>query len=349
MVDSNPSDRRDGEQSARSGEYINLAAKGGNMTKKNEPHSWLFDQLNQSLDSKWENYREVYSNTKGDAYEETFKQFLESYFEGSFDVRTKVALIDAELDCFDSFDYIHGEDEIDVVGLYKQAVPKIVFETDSSAGSMQWVPYDGVALVAEVKNKLTKSSLDSDLDKLEKISKLKLSEDRFISPQPTWLTIDSPVRCLVYDECSISDDALEDLLKNNLSSWHMVLIASTDVLILNGTNLPFGKANIPLTEEFHQMRDFGPNLTREMFDMMKPFVQSQEGYDSDIATIDNALYRSIVALSVSTMQAMSVQTVQCLEALTPPASFGYTGATTSIDKRSRSEFHPLSNSEESAE
>ncbi len=69
----------------------------------------------------------------------------------------------------------HGSNELDVVGIFNNTTPKIVFKIEDTV----LVPYDAVALISEVKSDLSKTNLESDLKKLANIMHLKISSNRF--------------------------------------------------------------------------------------------------------------------------------------------------------------------------
>ena len=66
-----------------------------------------------------------------------------------------------------------GQNEIDVVATFNSAYPKIIVKL----GDVNFVAYDSVAFLAEIKTTLDKTNLTEDLIKFEKISGLPLSEN----------------------------------------------------------------------------------------------------------------------------------------------------------------------------
>ena len=220
----------------------------------------LLDGMREKLRSQWQQHRKqsFNNNTKGAAYEKTLKRFLLEYFREIYQIETRTAVIDGNMECFELFG--SGESELDVVATFQQAVPGIVFQS----GDMKWVPYDGVAFICEVKSNLTKPSLKADIRKLEKVSKLDITTDRFgrntaRTRLTDWdgdrtisrdVTVDHPLRCLVYDENSISTEFLLNFANENREKWDIILIVEDD-LILVSPELPFveGWYNRPIQSD----------------------------------------------------------------------------------------------------
>lgn len=211
-----------------------------------DPES-IIEGCNQQLRDQWRQHRKqsFNANTKGATYETTLKKFLDNYYSDIYNIYTRTAVVDRDLECFDTFDA--GESELDVVACFKQAVPGIILES----GDMRWVPYDGVAFVCEVKSKLTTSSLESDLEKLAKLNNLGRDHpSRRFDPKRTgqtkmhWdggrvkTTTNRQLKCLVYDESSISPESLMEKLQVDTKIWDLVLVVEDDI-ILASPNLPF--------------------------------------------------------------------------------------------------------------
>ena len=195
----------------------------------------LINGFENALRSEWRQYREqsFNTNTKGGAYETALKELLQQYLGNILDIRTRSAIVDAKLDCFSLL--TEGENEIDIVATYKTATPNIVFE----AGDMSWVPYDGVSFLCEVKSSLSKSSLESDLEKIEKLVDLRDSpEDRFHTYTSTPYSVNHQLMCLVYDEENIADSSKSDLLEEYSDVWDLMLVVEEDEMYVNST-LPF--------------------------------------------------------------------------------------------------------------
>lgn len=288
---------------------------------------WLFERIQEQLQHDWKEIRKVYANSKGSTYEQSLADFLTSYFGGVYDVNTKAAVIDPNLLCFDVFDFVRGDDEIDLVASFSNAKPRIVFETGKGKGKLSWVPFEGVAFICEVKSQLTKQALTDDFKKLKSISEISASlEDRF-GPMITGdYTISDPLQCLVYDKESIADETLEEILTSNYSDWHMVLIVENDVLLLN-RNIPISEIFVPSSQMFgpENMPEIPPHMLAEIEEEWDVDV------DPDIITLDNGLFWFLIALSASIPDPLSVNTANSLNALSEDIVFN-TGVKTEFDE-----------------
>lgn len=212
----------------------------------------LINSFGSEIQSNWRQHRkQIFNqNTKGAAYERTLSDFLGDYFGHLYNIYTRTAVIDKRLTCFDVFNA--GESEIDVVSTYTQAVPGIIFESSE----MRWVPYDAVAFVCEVKSKITTSSLESDLLKFAKLKNIEPDDqsnrfrgiqsttDLFIESEPgnrirsVEATVGHQLKCLVYDEASISEESLRELLREDTEIWDILLIVDKNIIFLS-PELPF--------------------------------------------------------------------------------------------------------------
>lgn len=147
-------------------------------------------------------------NTKGYSYEKILKDFLEKYLGGILDFYVRSAILDSELKCFDIFGT--RENEFDVIAMYKNASPKIVMEIQDT----HFLSYDGVAFIVEVKQTLTKPSLEKDLKKLSKLSKLSLNHKRFKpSYYHTPLQELRPLHVLFYYETQADVEEISKLIE----------------------------------------------------------------------------------------------------------------------------------------
>lgn len=276
-----------------------------------EDREWLFEALQQQLRNEWEELRDIRHNSKGNEYEKKLVKILEQYFGSLYDIRQRAALVDPDGICFDEFDFTSGEEEIDVVGSFRQANPRIVFETGEEPDTLPWVPYEGVAFVCEVKSQLDKQALDKDLFKLNKVRKLNQSiENRFGPKIGAEYTIDMPLRILVYDVASISDSTLNRALKKQIDEWHIVLIVEEDTIILN-RELPISDKAAPSKEKF------GPPGLDGLPDEQLQYIEQTTGFevDSELITLDNGLIWFIISLSTSIPDPLSVSTANSLLSL----------------------------------
>ena len=202
----------------------------------------LLEGFRQQLRSRWQEYRnQSYNqNTKGAAYEQALAKFLTEYMGGAFDIRTRTAVVDDELECFNLF--TPAQNEIDVVATFPQARPQIVFESEG----MMWVPYRGVAFVCEVKSRMTTTALRDDLEKTRKLSQIE-REDGFGVTIGGSTNVDHQLKCLVYDDASaVNDDTKIEILENNMEAWDLVLLVEDDIIIAH-PELPFSEnLNHPL-------------------------------------------------------------------------------------------------------
>ncbi|WP_336363181.1 DUF6602 domain-containing protein [Halalkalicoccus salilacus] len=294
---------------------------------------WLFEKIQEQLRHDWKQWRDIYANSKGLTYEQSLANFLESYFGGVYDINTRVATIDSELRCFEVFNFVQGNDEIDLVASFKEAKPKIMFETGSGAGELKWVPYVAVAFICEVKSQLTKQAIESDFDKLKSISQLNPTiKNRFKASMGGKYTIWDPLQCLVYDRESIADETLDNILMKNQEHWHMVLIVENDTLILN-RSLPFSEIFVPFSDGLSDgfsdafLPEGLPDIPPEFLAMSEEVVAMLEekedidfdpediDFNPDIITLDNGLFWFLITISASIPDPLSVNTADTLHAL----------------------------------
>jgi hypothetical protein len=291
-----------------------------------DDRQWLLAALQEQLQSDWKEFRDLYHNSKGAQYERTLANLFEQYFGGVYDVRTRAAVIDPDGDCFDAFDFRSGSEELDIVASFQQSKPRVVFETGDESNPLPWVPYEGVAFVCEVKSRLDKAALDSDLFKLGKLTRLdETIADRFGPKIGGKFTVDDPLKLLVYDKASIDDEVLNTTLEEASDDWHMLLIAENDTLLMN-TTLPVSNQVVPSASEF------GPEPLGELPEFALEFIESETGYDTDpeIVSLDRGLLWFVAALSISIPDPLSVSTTDSILSLfrgTRTAS----GARTSVE------------------
>lgn len=196
----------------------------------------LTRRFQTQLDHEWQRFRDIDANdtSRGSSYETELSNILESYLGSSYEIVTNCSIMDRDLECFDTFE-TSGQNEFDVVSLFCQAIPRIVVEE----GKIRWVPLPSIAFVCEVKSRVDKGRLSSDLDKLSTLRSLEGDPaDRFPTKMQGPSTVDRQIHCLVYDQASIANDTFTELLAQSQNSWDMVLIVEENVLVVNET-LPF--------------------------------------------------------------------------------------------------------------
>jgi hypothetical protein len=289
--------------------------------------AWLFERIQRQLRHDWEEYRELYANSKGDTYEQSLSDFLDSYFGGVYDINTKCAVIDENLRCFEEFDFVTGDDEIDVVSSFSQAKPRVIFETGEDRGKLRWIPFEAVAFICEVKSKLTKTALEGDFDKLQSISTLSDEmESRFNLTVSYDYSVTHPLQCLVYDEESIANDTFSDILHSNLAHWDLLLIVENDVLLIN-RSLPISENFVPSSPGFgiEEMAPLPPDVLA--------MIEETTGTDTDpdIISLDNGLFWFLTTISASIPDPLAVNTVNSLSALSQNTTF-HTKVKTEFDR-----------------
>jgi hypothetical protein len=243
----------------------------------------LLDAIEEQLKTSFEKIRnEKYNpNTKGYDYEKTLQEFCNDYLNGGFDFQIRVGVLDSELQANTIFD--PKENEFDIVATYKNAVPKLVHH--------HLVPYDSVAFVTEVKQTLTLPNIEKDLAKLEKLSKLPISNNRggLYADRRIFqgYRINRPLRILFYYEAKAKPDKVYKLLEGSFAkSWDLCIVLKEEVILLNST-LPYVQK---LWKEAHFVRDFKYPLLKGMF-FACAFT---EGNFNDSWVIFWNLFRSLV-------------------------------------------------------
>lgn len=276
------------------------------MTERSEQIYNLITGFSNQLSQEWEQYTtQAYnSNTKGAAYEKALARLLEDYFGGVYDIHTRTAIIDEELECFHVFDNPQ-QNEIDVVAVSKNSKPRLVFRVDQ----MQWVPYNSVPFICEVKSNLTTDGLRSDLEKTQKLRKLTPEERRTRTPLTfnRELAVEHQVLTLVYNDSErVSDSTLTQILSENLDSWDLVLLAQEDAIIVN-PKMPIGSR--PTTED-DLPDEAGPAL-QDTFD----WILSRERSSNGLLIEEEGLLKFIFVLSVSIPYSVGVNSTATFEAM----------------------------------
>jgi hypothetical protein len=190
-------------------------------------------------------------NTQGEVYEKIVLDVLKKYLSGSYDFYNRAKIIDSELNS--TLIFGRAENEIDILATFKGVSPNILWEEANRAV----IPFDTVAYLIEVKAKLDKTNLSNDLEKLRKITKLKITEDRFSGYNGGKYVISNrPLKILFYFNEEIDSATCEQILAQNEDDWDVVVILMSDKILLN-TKLELTKDLIPIDKRGKGYRIFG--------------------------------------------------------------------------------------------
>ncbi len=208
----------------------------------------LMSAMHQKMKDEFERYKKLHynPNTKGGGYEKVVLSMLTDYIGSAFNFHQRAQLIDAEMKYMDIF--AKGSNEIDVIATFRNASPNLILKIQDT----EFVPYDAVAFMIEVKERMDKSNLEVDLDKLRKIAMLPLTPDRCQPPLTGSYNIERPLRILFYYDISIDDREEERLLLEHYSDWDLIVVLQKDVIILN-MSLPISDI---LPEQFKNVQIF---------------------------------------------------------------------------------------------
>lgn len=273
------------------------------MAEINTP-TGLIRNFQTQLEHQWQRYRgtEGDDSARGSSYESALQDLLDEYFGGRFDIWSNCSVMDSQLACFDTFEK-NAQNEIDVVALFSQASPRIVLrEMD-----MNWVPLEGISFLCEVKSRVDKGRLESDLRKLEILRELEIDpDDRFPTKVHGDYTVDHQLHCLIYDKGTISDDTLNSLLDGS-DAWDLVLLVEDDTLIVNGT--------LPILPHLRSMAVSSQvmNADDEENDGDRVMeAQLPANVDCSCISLSNGLAWFILAISVTIPVPLGVGTSSCL-------------------------------------
>ncbi|GAB3705142.1 hypothetical protein [Halorubrum pallidum] len=192
---------------------------------------------------------------------------------------------------------------------------------------MTYVPLIGTAFLCEVKSKIDSGRLEKDLTKLRKVSKLAKSEQRtFAISQTGTYTTNSQIKCLVYDERSISDERLVDQLIEYQDAWDLLLIVQDDVLFVN-SSLPFfddmrGPADV-VSDEFDideisfddSIIEDDSEIDSEQVAKMKSDLKMSIRKDRNFGTLNNGMAWFLLLLSASIPRPLGIDTADTLKNL----------------------------------
>jgi len=263
----------------------------------------LYEGVQNQLEYDWKRFRDQHHNpsNKGTSYEDAFADFLRKYFQGVYDIQTQSAIIDEDLEVFDIFDTSKGENEIDIVAQFESARPKIVFEVED----MTYTPLKGVAFICEVKSQVDSDRLKSDLSKLNKLGNLIEEEDsRWGVAQTGNYTTGRQIRCLIYDQSSISEERLLTTLEES-SEWDLVLIVEDNRILMNST-LPLYQDTQASVDDI--MTDLGkhPHVDEEEYQTLEVWLESAT---YDVYSAHGGLMRFLVFLSGSIPRPLGVDSL----------------------------------------
>lgn len=286
------------------------------MTSRNDEIATLFEGIQRQLREDWREFRDQHHNpsNKGASYEEALAEFLEKYYWGVYEIQTEAVIIDQDLEVFDVFDTGRGENEIDVVGLFESARPRIVFKI----GEMSYVPLRGVAFLCEVKSKIDAGRLEKDLSKLEKVTELiDMNGSRWGMAQTGSYTTSHQIRCLIYDENSISSRELVDKVIEYQDAWDILLIVEDNTLLINSTLPIFSDLQDPIAnleleditgESTTPVEDEEDEVDEELLEELRYKIKREQNF----ATRDNGLADFLIVLSGSIPRPMGVDTTDVL-------------------------------------
>lgn len=299
------------------------------MTDVNSPEG-LIANFQTQLEHQWSRFRDIEGDdsSRGSSYETALQDLLREYFGGRFDILSNCSIMDSELACFDAFGK-NAKNEIDVVALFSHASPRIILRETN----MNWVPLEGVSFLCEVKSRIDKGRLESDLKKLEILRGLEVDpDDRFGTKVHGDYSVDHQVHCLVYDRSSIADETLDALLSDS-TAWDIILLVEDDTLIVNGT-LPVFKylQSMAISSQVSE--------TDVVHEEPKKVVIPGDGDESTLS-VGNGLAWFIIALSITIPVPLGVTTVSSLSQLVSQSSTGIRqGATSSIDEQDSIRYEP---------
>ncbi|MHB1664255.1 MAG: DUF6602 domain-containing protein [bacterium] len=239
----------------------------------------ISSQLNRDFECLLDNTNR---NTKGYQIETAVKDFLEKYLNVICNFYVRAHIIDNEMEYLDVLP--NGQNEIDIVGIFKNAYPALIWNVKESV----YVPYDAVALIMEVKNKLTKGYLSKDLEKFKKISLLKTTDlPRFTSMVHNEYSLFRPIKILIYFDASIKDTAEKNLLNKYKDSWDILVNLKKDLVLIN-KELPF-----------YKLLNTVPTISRYGNDLEKTFITWK----------GDALFKLIIIIAITVTIPSSVNAV----------------------------------------
>ncbi len=127
-----------------------------------------------------------------------------------------------------------SRNEWDVVATYNNAIPSIILP----GHSLNDIPYDAVAFIAEVAQSLTRRQLTDDLTHYSQLNRMPICSRRFGMYQSGKYTILRPVKLLVYEDRTLSQNTISNILTQHTMNFDLLVVIKKDELYLS-PNLPF--------------------------------------------------------------------------------------------------------------
>jgi hypothetical protein len=245
----------------------------------------LLGKIERQLNNKFSELREenYCPNTKGYDYEKALRDFFDSYLGGAFDFEVRYGVLDVELRVKSALK--STENEFDVVAVFKNAVPRLVFK--------RLVPYDSVAFITETKQTLTILFLKADLRKFSKLEKLKVDEyrgrllnTRFNPFMKNDILIRRPLRFLFYYERKADYGKIFQTLRGPHGQfWDVCVILKDERVFLN--------SSLPIIQATSKGASFVQDIKYPLLKAMFYTCVSVEGSYIDSWLIFWNLFRSI--------------------------------------------------------
>ena len=247
----------------------------------------VINSIEKQLNNRFTEIRSEKDNpdTEGFDYELVLKSFFDSYLSGAFDFFVRVGLLDVDLKVKSLF--TPEQNEFDVVAIYKNALPKLVYQ--------RLEPYDIVAFIVKAKQILTLPSLKADLQKFGKLEELRVDKyrsrllPRFMDMPGKEVALKRPLRLLFYYEAEADDKEVHPVLCGEFGKfWDICVIFKENVIWLNST--------LPLVRR--QWRDVPcvRDVTSPLLKAMAYTSVSIEGFYLDGWLIFWNLFRSVAPI-----------------------------------------------------
>ena len=183
------------------------------------------------------------ATTKGTNVESVLVKTLSTYMGSRFNIHGKAQVIDSDMHYLDLFET--GGNEFDIILTFKTSTPDMIVNYDT----VNYIPYDSVAAVIEVKTILEANKLEDDLVKLQKLDELQVNPQRFKINIGSQYKADKAFKILFYLKKSIDNTRMKKLLERYIHAWDfIVIIQDKKVSLLINSLLPFIKTSIGLAQ-----------------------------------------------------------------------------------------------------